>query len=163
MTDIDSIRLNHDDIVYKVRGKSYPGVPTEFLRVEDANLDEYIEEHGARFAWYGTLHALAVSDEARAKQELEIVYAQIDKAIRNEAKANDVKLTEKMVENSVKTNADYCRYQDVYNEKAEAALLLKSAVDSLRITKDMIIQKAYNKRAEIAGDPSQRASMMRGE
>lgn len=159
---LKTLKLNHDEMTYGVRGRLYPGVPSEWLIIEDENLEDHLEQHAARFAWYGNLHAMALVEEAKSKQELAIVYAQLDKKVRSEAQSASMKLTEKMVENTVLTHPDYCRFQDIYNDKQEQQLLLKNAMDALRIAKDMIIQKAFNHRSEYHGDPSVRAQQMTG-
>ena len=143
--------------VYTIGDTEFPNRLAEDLHVNHTALSEVMGEHAEKFAWYSTAYELAQDHEARLKEELAKTYARLDHKIRMEAKGASVRMTEKMVENSVITHAMYTELQDKYLDAKRATGLLKAARDAMIHRRDMLIQMGANYRAEGAADVSLRA------
>lgn len=139
----------------------FPNRLGEDLSVNHSALSDVFATHAEKFAWYSTAYELAQDHEARLKEELARTYARVDHKIRMEAKGANVKMTEKMVENSVITHPIYTELQEKYLDAKRNSGLLKAARDAMIHRRDMLIQMGANYRAEGASDISLREQQYR--
>lgn len=100
------------------------------------------------FLRWATLYELSAHEEIDLKNELARVYAREDYKARSEMKAAGIKATEKMVENTVITSANYVETLDKYHESKRKTALLKAAKDAMIHRRDMLIQLGATARAE---------------
>lgn len=140
--------------VFNVAGAKYPNKLKEHLYINMGTLSEEFSSHSERFAWYATAYELASDLETRLKEKLARVYATLDHRVRMEGRDAGVKLTEKMVENTVITDKNYVELQEEYFDAKRDANLLKAARDAMIHRRDMMIQMGANYRAEGASDIS---------
>lgn len=147
--------------VFKIGTVEYPNVLAQDLAVNQSALSETFATHAERFAWYATAYELAMAYEAGLKEETARTYARVDHQVRTAARDAGVKLTEKMVENSVITHALYLEVQEEYLSAKAHTGLLKVARDAMIHRRDMLIQMGANYRAEGAADISLREQQYR--
>lgn len=123
------------------------------------------------FAWWATMVEIARDHVGRLSLELKRKAAEIDHSVRMEAKlANEeainaarkanmpdpknlLKLTEKMVENSVLTHEAYREIEDELLEMKKQLGLLIAGKDALAQKKEMLISLGANLRAEGMANP----------
>jgi hypothetical protein len=134
--------------VFKVGKQTFPNQLKEHLHVNQTNLNEEFSRHSRLFSVYATAHELALDVEARLKEELSRAYAVIDRAVREDGKMSAIKLSEKMVENTVITHPKYKEVLDNYLDAKRSASLLRAARDAMIHRRDMLIQLGANYRAE---------------
>ncbi len=140
--------------VFVIGTAKYPNDLHAHLQVNPTNLNGEFSGHAERFAWYATAYELASDVEMRLKEELARLYARLDAHTRQEGHGAGVKLTEKMVENTVITHASYIEAQEKYLDAKRNAGLLRAAKDSMVHRKDMLVQLGANYRAEGGSDIS---------
>jgi len=126
----------------------------EDVTVNSACLNDEFVEHSRRFAYWSTLYELAAASEARLKTVMEQTYAHVDAMVRRDATASAIKLTERMVTNSVITHELYKGVQEEFQDAQLTTHLLKVARDAMIQRKDMLVGLGANFRAEAASDPS---------
>lgn len=139
---------------YKVAGQEYESQLEEDLHVDRFDLNTEFEKHSERFAWYATAYELAQAYEGRLKNDLERLYALLDIQARAKMTQNNIRITEKKVENTVITDNTYMKLQDEYQEAKLQTGVLKAARDAMYAKKDALISLGANIRAEMASDPS---------
>lgn len=101
------------------------------LEINEHSLDREWIRQPAIFMFYAKKTAEADRKRKRAKENLEVLYAEIDSWVREEAKKEGEKVTEKMVENRVRTDKTYT---DAAKEVSEAEFeynIMLSAVKAM--------------------------------
>ena len=93
--------------VFKIGEQEFDNNLDEHLNLRTKNVNECFMEHAELFAWYATAYELALDVEIRAKDALSRLYARVDAQARDAARSAGVKMTEKMVENTVITDPQY--------------------------------------------------------
>lgn len=137
---------------FRIGNTTFPNRLKEDSSVDQGSLNDVLSEHAQKFAWYATAYELALYHEAQLKEELQRTYARVDHKVRMEGKDAGVKLTEKMVENTVITHPHYMSLQDKYLAAKRDSGLLKAARDTMIHRRDMLIQMGANYRAEGTSD-----------
>lgn len=117
----------------------------EITDVDQSNMDEEFATQAGQFYYLAAAHAWAERNEKAAKYELDTVYAQLDTAYRATLSG---KVTEKIVESNILTDARYVDYQNKYLDALENAGKLRGACDAMRQRKDMLVQLGAQRRAE---------------
>lgn len=140
--------------VFTIGDETFPNDLTEHLAISNKPINDAFTDHAGLFAWYATAYELASAHESRLKTELGRKYALLDANARQQAKQAGVKMTEKMVENTVITSPAYKTLEDDYLKAKMNAGLLKAAKDAMIHRKDMLVQLGANYRAEGASDIS---------
>ena len=133
---------------FEIGDQQFDNKLAEDLDLRGQNINDSFIEHSELFAWYATAYELALDVEVRAKDELARLYARVDAKARMDAKAAGVKMTEKMVENTVITDPQYVAEQEKYYNAKRNTGLLKSAKDAMIHRRDMLIQMGATYRAE---------------
>ena len=142
--------------VFTIGEQTFPNNLREHVSLGHQHIQTAFVEHAELFAWYATAYELASAHESKLKTELGRKYAILDANARQQAKQAGVKMTEKMVENTVITSPAYRALEDDYLEARRDAGLLKAAKDAMIHRRDMLIQMGANYRAEGASDISLR-------
>lgn len=140
--------------VFTIGEQTFPNELREHVSLQHKPIQEAFKEHAELFAWYATAYELASDHESRLKTELGRKYAMLDASARQQAKQAGVKMTEKMVENTVITSPAYRSLEDDYLRAKRDSGLLKAAKDAMVHRRDMLIQLGANYRAEGASDIS---------
>ena len=138
--------------VFRIGDATFPNHQKEHLDVRSKNINECFMEHAELFAWYATAFELALDKDGRAKEELARTYARLDHHHRSGGKAAGVKMTEKMVENSVITDPAYTKAHGDYLDAKRNTGLLKAAKEAMIHRRDMLIQMGATYRAEGQSD-----------
>jgi len=140
--------------VFRIGDTTFPNQLNEHIDVRSQHINECFMDHAGLFAWYATAFELALDLEGRTKKELERTYARLDHLHRTNGKAAGVKMTEKMVENTVITDPLYTKTQTEYLDAKRNAGLLKAAKEAMIHRRDMLIQMGATYRAEGLSDIS---------
>lgn len=138
--------------VFKIGEQEFDNNLDEHLNLRTKNVNECFMEHAELFAWYATAYELALDVEIRAKDALSRLYARVDAQARDAARSAGVKMTEKMVENTVITDPQYVAEQEKYLDAKRNTGLLKAAKDAMIHRRDMLIQMGATYRAEGLSD-----------
>jgi hypothetical protein len=125
------------------------------IGIDAQDLDGEFVEQARKFARWAMLSELAKDKVATLKNRLEQLYARTDHRVRQEALTSNppVRLTEKMVENSVITDGDYQQLLEALLRARKEHGLLVQGRESFIQRKEMLISLGANYRAEGAADP----------
>lgn len=129
------------------------------LYINHADLQEEFLRQPELFAWWASTCELAKDLVARQKFLLERLAANIDHQARMEAETasqalgKTVKLTEKMVENTVIGNKEYQTAMLQYLELKKQYGMLQAGKEAIEQKKDMLISLGANYRAEASSNP----------
>ena len=134
--------------VFTIGDQTFPNHSREHLDLRSKPIQEAFFEQAELFGWYTTAYELAMDQEARLKEELARTYARLDHMHRTNAKASGVKMTEKMVENTVITDPTYTKAHGDYLDAKRNTGLLKATKEAMIHRRDMLIQLGANYRAE---------------
>jgi hypothetical protein len=137
---------------FKIGEDSFPNKVREHLDVRTQPINDSFCEHAELFSWYATAYELALDSEVRSKEELARLYAVTDHSTRMNAKSAGVKMTEKMVENTVITDPQYVDMLSTFHDNKRNTGLLKAARDAMLHRRDMLIQMGATYRAEGLSD-----------
>jgi hypothetical protein len=120
--------------------------------VSDVNLDKCMMEQSGLRAYYGAQAARAEAQASRVKAKFEVVEATLYDHHRKQLAADpSVKVTEKMVENSVKLDPRWLKAKNLVIEAESIAGINKALSVSLADRKDMIVQLGADRRDEFKG------------
>lgn len=100
------------EVDIKIGGTSYPNTISRDIRIDRSNLNAEFLRQPEVYAYYASMEAIAKGRAAHLKWQRDIVYAQVDAQVRNQARVEmaqdkSIKYTEKMYESQVKTHPDY--------------------------------------------------------
>lgn len=162
MTDIDKTpTLTELNSTFTVGSITYNAQLEEDLFVNRSDLNNEFVKHPERFAFYATCYELANVKVQQHEVALKRLYALIDHEKRSELMNSGIKVTEKMIENSVVTDDRYVAFQEETIEAQKQAALLKVAMIAMTQRKDMLIQLGSAFRAEMQADLSVKAAAVR--
>jgi hypothetical protein len=132
----------------EVDGLAYKLVPSRKASIDRANLEEeFLTLPKTLTQWIQLSEKLsAVCD--RLVYEKKTLHAKLDKRSREEALNAGVKLTEKMVENTVITHHLYQEHMEKIFLHQEALGMIRAGVEGQRAKKDMLISIGANVRSE---------------
>jgi len=141
------------NIEINIEGIKRQNTLNQDIQINPADLDTEFKDQALKFIYWATLSELAKDLANRKKYELDMFYARLDHSIRQNAVVNNIKLTEKMVENTVVTNEEYQKAMKEYNEARKQAGILQVAKEAFNQRKDMLVSLGANYRAEGSADP----------
>lgn len=124
------------------------------LEFTEATISMAMTRQAPLFAHYSTLAHKAQYQADRAKQQVDLVEAQLDQAYRDKFISEGVKASENMVKAAITRDAAYQEAQNKRHEAQAIAEMVKSAADSFRHRRDMLIQVGADLREEKKGSPS---------
>jgi hypothetical protein len=147
------------DVGGQVRGNPID----EDVRINPADLDYEFQTHPEKYAWWAFLAEHAKAEVDMKKNQLAVLYAQLDFNVRDKARLEEIKAkeekrkpikyTEKMVESEVTTHQDYQKAQLELLEARKAAGLATAGRAAMDHRRDMLLQIGANYRTEGQADP----------
>lgn len=135
----------------------------EDLKFTENSISLAMTRQAALFAHYARLSADATYQSDRAKQQVELLEAQLNQKFRDSLVAAGTKFTEKSIDAMVISDSSYQAAQERAHEARAIAKMVESATESFRHRKDMLIQVGADLRMEKQGElrmkehPGQRA------
>ncbi|MCP4763006.1 MAG: hypothetical protein GY870_14605 [archaeon] len=108
------------------------------LLIDEHALDLEWLHQSSKFMKYSEKAAQADREKKKAKEALDITKAEIDKSIREEAKNNGEKVTEKVVEGRVMLHPDYHKAYDALIEAEYEYSIFISAVKAMEQRKSAL-------------------------
>ena len=120
-------------------------------RISEVDLDKAFFEQSSLRAYYGAMAANFESYANRLKTAFEAREAMMAKKIRAEAAENKIKLSEKMVEELLRSTPEWVRAKNAVYEAQAQADIAKACVQSLVDRRDMLIQLGADRRDESKG------------
>lgn len=139
-------------MVAPLRHQIDPAVFKAETAINDTNLDKCFMEQSALRAYYGTETVKAEAQYNRVKRKFEVIEAKLyDEHRRLLAEAGEAKITEKMVENAVKSDPRWELASDRVIEAESIFGVAKALTVSLADRRDMLIQLGANARDESKG------------
>jgi len=128
-----------------------PSKFTATTSISDNDLDKcMIEQNGLR-SFYGTEAARAERQAARIKVKFEILEATLYEEHRRLAAEEGEKVTEKALENRVKSDPRWGKGKLMVIDAAGISDINRALVESLRDRKDMLVQLGADRRDEMKG------------
>jgi len=140
---------------------TYTSELDDHLYINRTDLSVEFAEHSERFAYYSTCFELAADKLRRLEINLKRQYAVLDIQKRQEAHLSGLKMTEKMVENSVIIDDTYVAMQDECMEAERELGVLKAARDAMAARKEMLVSLGANFRTEFRADTTLLSNEMR--
>lgn len=131
------------------------------LSIHETDLNHEFCHQAEIFAKYSTAYELALYEAQIRKAALEVGAARLDYMFRMDAKEKNVKMTEKMVENSVKAHEDFLALEQKLLQAQKITGLLKQAKDAIVQRRDMLIQLGSTQRQERASDITMKANHLK--
>jgi hypothetical protein len=144
-----------------INGVEYDTDLEDALSIRETNLNYEFCRQAELFAFYSTAYELALFELGRKKVHLEQLCAQLDYKTRMEAKNGAIKMTETMVEHTIKGSKDYLISQEEMLEVTKLTGLLKQAKDAIVQKKSMLEQLGFTQRQERNSDPSMKADYLK--
>lgn len=138
----------------KPKGLQFFIDPNEFKKetqVKDYNLDSCFMEQSSLRAHYGAMAARAEAQASTAKVKFEVLEARLYDHHRKILTDAGAKVTEKMVENAVKTDPRWMAGKENVIEAETIASVNKALAISLADRRDMLIQLGADRRDESKG------------
>ena len=144
----------------EINGELHARNIDEDSRIGD-NLELEFMEQANIYAWWATMVELARDKVLRQKALLDQLAAKIDHRERMKAKAANeqagktvVKLTEKMVENTVITDPEFIAAQTLYFECKKQLGMLDAGKQAMDTKRYMLVAIGANMRAEGMANPT---------
>jgi hypothetical protein len=107
-------------------------IDESFLEIDSDKLDEEWLNQPDLFFKYAKLKAKTDRELDEAKSELDVVEAELDKAIRNRPEKYDlIKITDKSIEKAILREASYQNALDALNDAKYKSAILDAAVKAL--------------------------------
>lgn len=116
--------------------------------ISPEDLDSAFISQASLFAFYAEQSRIANKKVDNFKMRIDMVEAELDKEIRDEAALTSSKITEKSIEQEIKRSERYQKAVMSYNDAKAMAQLLRDSLDALKQRKDMLIQLGNNQREE---------------
>lgn len=116
--------------------------------INSENLNDDFVEISGLFFFYSSRYAKAEHQRLRAKQALDLLYAQLDSQIRE---TSEKKPSEAQIKSMITMEDSYQKALSTLNDAGLIADLAKGAVDSLKAKRDALIQLGANHREEVKG------------
>lgn len=122
------------------------------LHFTELTINDGMTRQAALFAHYARLSADATYQSDRAKQQVDLLEAQLNQKYRDSMVAAGTKFTEKSIDALVIQDSGYQAAQERAHEAKAIASMVASAADSFRHRKDMLIQVGADLRLEKQGE-----------
>lgn len=122
------------------------------LAINQLDLSDGMMRQAALFAHYSRLAAQAERTVGKIEQIKDVMEARIDREVRDKAASEGKKYTEAQIKNQVLADPRYIKIATALNEANFNVNVTKSAADSFRHRRDMLIQLAFNAREEAKGE-----------
>lgn len=123
----------------------------ENLAFDEASLDTAMQEQASLFFYYSAKAAGALKQMEVAKNRMELVYAQVDKRVRDEAAENGRKVTEKVIEAEVLASEEYQAAKLDYIDAKTVNELVKNVPEAFKQKRDMLVQFSKSRLEDAKG------------
>lgn len=123
----------------------------EDLAFTQSNISLAMTRQASLFAHYSMLAHRAQFQADRADQQVDLVEAQLDQKYRDAFATAGTKATENMIKSAIIKDGKYQKAVMRKHEAKAIAEMVKSAADSFRHRRDMLIQVGADLRAEAQG------------
>lgn len=123
----------------------------EDLAFTQTNISLAMTRQASLFAHYSMLAHKAQFQADRADQQVDLVEAQLDQKYRDAFASAGTKATENMIKSAIIKDTKYQKTLMRKHEAKAIAEMVKSAADSFRHRRDMLIQVGADLRAEAQG------------
>lgn len=120
----------------------------ENIEINETNLSEELSKQSAFYLQIASAYVNSEADHLQAKEDYEVTYANLDSTIRQQFAEANTKVTEKVVESSIKQTDEYKEARDKVTKAKIKAELLKAHKESWWMRKDCLIQLCIKQRAE---------------
>lgn len=117
-------------------------------RIDSSKLNEAFIKHAEYYHEYSNAYELASAEEQRYESMIKLAYAELDPQARAAIADAGDKPTEGKVDSYVKNSPPYRDLVVAHHAAARNAGLWRSACESMRHKKDMLVQLGANYRAE---------------
>lgn len=117
--------------------------------IDEQSLSDEFVRHPSVFSWYSTVLALYEAKSDRLKYQLDVMCAQLDHRIRQDAAKSGDKIVEKQVESAMKMDPKYQVLQEEHLDTKLVVKRLSALVRGLEVKRDMLIQLGARLRAEL--------------
>ena len=107
--------------------------------------------HSALVNLYGIKAAMALHQAKKAKQQLDLVRAQLSQDFREDGDSKGVKLTERAIEDHVTCHPKYQEAVSVYHDSVRIADMAESVVEAFKQRRDMIVNRGKVSLEEMKG------------
>jgi len=124
---------------------------SEDLSFTQTNISLAMTRQASLFAHYSMLAHKAQFQADRADQQVDLVEAQLDQKYRDAFATAGTKVTENMIKSAIIKDSKYQAALIRKHESKAIAEMVKSAADSFRHRRDMLIQVGADLRAEAQG------------
>lgn len=135
----------------------------EDVKINPADLEHEFTGHAEKYAWWAFLSEHAKAEVEELKNNLAVLYAQLDFQVRDKARQEEevaasqkrkpIKYTEKMVESEVLTSKEYQEATKHYLTAKKQAGLAAAGRAAMEHRRDMLLQIGANYRVEGQADP----------
>jgi hypothetical protein len=174
------VSTKHTKFKLRLDGVLYEIDTEKITEIKSTKINESILEQARDFSYWGSVYAAAENKVDSFKDDLGVLYAHLDVEIRSkqytrhkydvngdttdelevDTSAKDFKVTEKTIENIIKTDHEYMQLHDKYLKMKLRAAQLKNLVEGLKMKKDMLQTFSSNMREE-KGYVSERGKAVR--
>ena len=120
------------------------------FKINDDEVQQLLLEFPATYSYYAVLAAEATVLRNKAKFDLDMAEAEMNRTIREDAKARGEKITEKGIDTAVKLSAAYRDAFDKFNKSEENMKVLSAIVSGLSRYGDTLMQASKYQIAEMA-------------
>jgi len=122
----------------------------KMFAINDDEVQQLLLEFPATYGYYAVLAAEATVMRNKAKFDLDVTEADVNRIIREDAKAQGAKITEKAIDSAVKLSAQFREAFDKFNKADENMRVLNAIVAGLDKYGNMLLQASKYQIAEMA-------------
>lgn len=122
------------------------------LKFDADNIGLMMTKQATNFAYYAKVAEKYQFDYENSKLKLDIIRAELDKEIREEAASSGTKITEAYIEQEVLRRERFVTGKRIVIEKKARYEMLNNILEAFRHKKDMMIQFGMQMREEMRGE-----------
>jgi len=109
------------------------------IKIDKLNLPKEWEEHAEIYRYWAEEYALSTLERDQAKEQLELIAADLDLAIRADPKGYDLdKIAESGVKSTIKMQPEHQDAQEKYNQAKYKATRMQAAKDAMEHRRDAL-------------------------
>lgn len=120
---------------------------SDLMKIDEEHMEAEYNTVSVLYSVIATMVAYAQTNETKAKFELEYIQVQLDDEIRKSLKNKEEKVTEKLIESTVKLDNRYHKAFEKWLELRKQYLILKQLESALLVKKDILLSLAADRRA----------------
>lgn len=128
------------------------------VAINKADLDSAFINQASLYAHYGRIYSEMMMQEQKAKLNVEVVYATLDKDFRDDAAISKTKVTESQIESYIKSSPAYIAAVKNHIEAKGLERIAYANLGAFAQRRDMLIQMGSSQRQEMKGELTMKAS-----